>query len=128
MRATTKSRIAKLKPKPKIDTKAQESILLKAAVKNTRRKNNKKTQVKEDPLPEVEPEVEPERPPLPEPKNLNPNLFELGRELGHGKWGRVYLARHRVTGYICALKVIDKRQITKEREEVLQSLDKSLVH
>lgn len=50
-------------------------------------------------------------------KNLKPfkiSDFELGRELGKGKFGRVKLARHKKTGMICSLKIISKDVIRQE--------------
>ena len=38
----------------------------------------------------------------------------LGVLLGRGKFGSVFVARHRKTGFICALKVINKAKILKE--------------
>lgn len=37
--------------------------------------------------------------------------FEIGRELGHGNFGHVYLAREKQSGYIVALKVLYKAEI-----------------
>lgn len=50
---------------------------------------------------------------------LTAHDFELGGTLGLGKFGRVYLARHLATHYICALKIISKAQCTNEEEERL---------
>ncbi|KAM7474225.1 hypothetical protein LguiB_021468 [Lonicera macranthoides] len=41
--------------------------------------------------------------------------FEIGKPLGKGKFGRVYLAREIKSQYIVALKVIFKEQIEKYR-------------
>ncbi|GMP24011.1 hypothetical protein CsSME_00001421 [Camellia sinensis var. sinensis] len=41
--------------------------------------------------------------------------FEIGKPLGKGKFGRVYLAREHKSKYIVALKVIFKEQIEKYR-------------
>ncbi|CAH9145814.1 unnamed protein product [Cuscuta epithymum] len=41
--------------------------------------------------------------------------FEIGKPLGRGKFGRVYLAREAETKFIVALKVIFKEQIEKYR-------------
>ncbi|KAL9645685.1 hypothetical protein ABK040_003418 [Willaertia magna] len=41
--------------------------------------------------------------------------FEIGRPLGTGKFGRVYLAREKKTKYIVALKLLDKKQLEKEK-------------
>lgn len=39
--------------------------------------------------------------------------FEVGRPLGKGKFGNVYLAREKQTKYIVALKVLSKEQLIK---------------
>ncbi|CAD8125942.1 unnamed protein product [Paramecium sonneborni] len=49
-------------------------------------------------------------------KEFDPNQwslrnFEMGRYLGNGKFGHVYLARERESKFILALKVISKRQL-----------------
>lgn len=38
-------------------------------------------------------------------------MFEIGRPLGKGKFGRVYLARERTSNFICALKVLYKSEL-----------------
>ncbi|KAK4240565.1 hypothetical protein C8A03DRAFT_13077 [Achaetomium macrosporum] len=45
------------------------------------------------------------------PKQFHLGMFEIGRPLGKGKFGRVYLARERSSGYICALKVLYKSEL-----------------
>ncbi|KAI1330177.1 serine/threonine-protein kinase [Xylariaceae sp. FL0255] len=52
------------------------------------------------------------------PKNLHLGMFEIGRPLGKGKFGRVYLARHRESGLICALKMLKKEEISREKAEM----------
>jgi aurora kinase, other len=55
---------------------------------------------------------------LPPPtQKLHLGMFEIGKPLGKGKFGRVYLARHRSSGYICALKVLHKAEIQNEGAE-----------
>jgi serine/threonine protein kinase len=44
-------------------------------------------------------------------------MFEIGRPLGKGKFGRVYLARERKSGFVCALKVLHKNEIVQGRLE-----------
>ena len=44
-------------------------------------------------------------------------MFEIGKPLGKGKFGRVYLAREREHGFICALKVLYKNELQKGRVE-----------
>ena len=39
--------------------------------------------------------------------------FDIGRPLGHGKFGHVYLAREKSTRFVCALKVLFKSQLLK---------------
>ncbi|KAI1193454.1 serine/threonine-protein kinase [Nemania serpens] len=51
-------------------------------------------------------------------KELHLGMFEIGKPLGKGKFGRVYLARHRESGYICALKMLKKEEITREKAEM----------
>ncbi|KAL6189441.1 hypothetical protein ACLB2K_040830 [Fragaria x ananassa] len=43
------------------------------------------------------------------------NDFEIGKPLGRGKFGRVYVAREAKSKYVVALKVIFKKQIEKYR-------------
>eukprot|EP00439_Symbiodinium_sp_Y106_P080706 s1143_g19.t1 len=43
--------------------------------------------------------------------------IDVGKRLGAGKFGSVYVARCRRTGFIFALKVLDKRQLIKHRVE-----------
>jgi aurora kinase, other len=38
-------------------------------------------------------------------------MFEIGKPLGKGKFGRVYLAKERTNGFICALKVLHKSEL-----------------
>lgn len=38
-------------------------------------------------------------------------MFEIGKPLGKGKFGRVYLAKERSSGFICALKVLHKSEL-----------------
>ncbi|XP_058876754.1 aurora kinase B-like [Acipenser ruthenus] len=54
-------------------------------------------------------------PPAQEPFSLKD--FDIGRPLGKGKFGNVYLARDRDTNFILALKVMFKSQIEKEGVE-----------
>ncbi|KAI2612904.1 Pkinase-domain-containing protein [Hypoxylon fragiforme] len=51
------------------------------------------------------------------PKQFHLGMFEIGRPLGKGKFGRVYLARERLTGFICALKVLHKSELQQGRVE-----------
>jgi len=43
--------------------------------------------------------------------------FEIGRPLGRGKYGRVYLARHKESKLVCALKRVRKARIVKTAME-----------
>lgn len=51
------------------------------------------------------------------PKEFHLGMFEIGRPLGKGKFGRVYLARERRSKFICALKVLHKSEIMQGRVE-----------
>lgn len=41
------------------------------------------------------------------------NDFDIGKPLGNGKFGKVYLAREKKSHFIVALKVLFKSQLTK---------------
>ncbi|KAK5714807.1 spindle assembly checkpoint kinase, partial [Elasticomyces elasticus] len=47
----------------------------------------------------------------PIPKKLHLGMFEIGKPLGKGKFGRVYLAKERSSGFVCALKVLHKSEL-----------------
>jgi len=46
-------------------------------------------------------------------KQWSLNDFDIGKPLGNGKFGKVYLAREKKTHFIVALKVLFKSQLTK---------------
>ncbi|KAK6348263.1 spindle assembly checkpoint kinase [Orbilia javanica] len=50
-------------------------------------------------------------------KPMHLGMFEIGRPLGKGKFGRVYLAKERKTGFVCALKVLHKNELQTGRVE-----------
>lgn len=50
-------------------------------------------------------------------KQFHLGMFEIGKPLGKGKFGRVYLAREREHKFICALKVLYKSEIQNNRVE-----------
>ena len=59
-------------------------------------------------------------PPLyeqPQPKNFHLGMFEIGKPLGKGKFGRVYLAKERSSGFVCALKVLHKSELQQGKVE-----------
>jgi serine/threonine protein kinase len=43
--------------------------------------------------------------------------FDVGRALGKGKFGRVYLAREKSSGYVVALKILFKSELAQARVE-----------
>jgi len=45
--------------------------------------------------------------------------FNIGRKLGKGKYGDVFLVEHKFTGFLCAMKIIEKRLIREEKVEHL---------
>ncbi|TFJ85869.1 hypothetical protein NSK_002689 [Nannochloropsis salina CCMP1776] len=45
------------------------------------------------------------------------NDFDIGRKLGRGKFGAVYLAREKRTHFIVAIKVLEKRQLFRSSVE-----------
>ena len=50
-------------------------------------------------------------------KQFHLGMFEIGKPLGKGKFGRVYLARERSTGFVCALKVLHKSELQAGKVE-----------
>ena len=53
----------------------------------------------------------------PQPKSFHLGMFEIGKPLGKGKFGRVYLAKERSTGFVCALKVLHKSELQQGKVE-----------
>nr|ACI01432.1 serine/threonine protein kinase A [Euglena gracilis] len=51
------------------------------------------------------------------PDGLKLSDFDIGKRLGHGKYGSVYLARERRTKFLCALKVLKKKELTADAVE-----------
>ncbi|KAB8349856.1 hypothetical protein FH972_023869 [Carpinus fangiana] len=51
------------------------------------------------------------------PKKWHLGMFEIGKPLGKGKFGRVYLAKEKATGFVCALKVLHKSEIQQGKVE-----------
>ncbi|KAF2243001.1 serine/threonine-protein kinase-like protein [Trematosphaeria pertusa] len=51
------------------------------------------------------------------PKQWHLGMFEIGKPLGKGKFGRVYLAKERATGFVCALKVLHKSELQQGKVE-----------
>lgn len=43
--------------------------------------------------------------------------FEVGKPLGRGKFGSVYLAREKASKFVCALKVLHKSELTANKVE-----------
>ena len=52
-----------------------------------------------------------------QPKALHLGMFDIGKPLGKGKFGRVYLAREKSTGFVCALKVLHKSELQQGKVE-----------
>lgn len=51
------------------------------------------------------------------PKKFHLGMFEIGKPLGKGKFGRVYLAKEKSTGFVCALKVLHKSELQAGKVE-----------
>jgi serine/threonine protein kinase len=61
--------------------------------------------------------LHPKLPIAPQPRKWTLNDFEIGRPLGQGKFGHVYLAREKQSKFIVALKVLNKAQLQKDSME-----------
>ncbi len=44
-------------------------------------------------------------------KSLQKSDFQIGKKLGSGNFSTAYLAVHKKTGFICALKIMSKKKI-----------------
>lgn len=53
----------------------------------------------------------------PTPRQFHLGMFEIGKPLGKGKFGRVYLAKERSSGFVCALKVLHKQELQQGKVE-----------
>ena len=51
------------------------------------------------------------------PKRWTVRDFDIGKPLGHGKFGKVYLARGKKSKFICALKILFKDQLNSNGVE-----------
>lgn len=51
------------------------------------------------------------------PKEWSLSNFDIGRPLGRGKFGHVYLAREKESHFIVALKILSKKQLIKSGVE-----------
>lgn len=49
-------------------------------------------------------------------KEWDLNSFEVGKRLGTGRFGSVYLARDISSGFVVALKIMFKNEITSEAQ------------
>ncbi|KAI9193321.1 AGC family protein kinase [Polychytrium aggregatum] len=72
--------------------------------------------------PQLQPPVQPLPQPLPQPEQNGSTCwsiddFDVGRPLGKGKFGRVYLAREKKSGYVVALKILFKTEILENKVE-----------
>lgn len=48
---------------------------------------------------------------LPEVRNFKLSDFWIGKKMGKGQFGEVLLVRHKLTGWLCGLKVMNKKDI-----------------
>jgi aurora kinase, other len=95
-------------PSQAAQRKAQQSSPRKPLPSSSRHSDNSEAEVRRS-------EQLIEQPSL--PKEFHLGMFEIGRPLGKGKFGRVYLARERQSGFICALKVLHKNELQVGRVE-----------
>ena len=48
---------------------------------------------------------------IPELKGFKKDDFAIGKKMGKGQFGEVLLVKHKTTGFICGMKVMEKKQI-----------------
>jgi aurora kinase len=51
------------------------------------------------------------------PRQYSLDMFEIGRKLGKGKFGKVYCVKEKSSGYICALKAMEKKELIEYKVE-----------
>ncbi|CAG8828941.1 5040_t:CDS:2, partial [Racocetra persica] len=61
---------------------------------------------------------------VPSTLSLSMNDFKIGRQIGKGKYGRVYLAIYKASGYIVALKILLKQEL--QHEKLLKQLEREV--
>lgn len=44
-------------------------------------------------------------------RNFKYSDFVIGKKMGKGQFGEVLLVRHKATGWLCGLKVMEKKEI-----------------
>ena len=59
-------------------------------------------------------------------KSLKLSDFLIGKRLGSGQFGRVYLAKLKSTQFICALKIINKKRLLKESEKCINQVRREI--
>lgn len=45
------------------------------------------------------------------PRKFTKDDFKIGKKMGKGQFGQVMLVQHKLTGFICGMKVMSKKQI-----------------
>lgn len=95
-----------------LNNSSNRSNLLKLALQNTNdNRINAPNAAGSAPVKRNTDENEEQSNEQPAPKKLHLGMFEIGKPLGKGKFGRVYLAKERSSGFVCALKVLHKSEL-----------------
>lgn len=95
-----------------LNNSSNRSNLLKLALQNTNdNRINATSAAGSSPVKRNADENEEQSHEQPSPKKLHLGMFEIGKPLGKGKFGRVYLAKERSSGFVCALKVLHKSEL-----------------
>ncbi|KAI8045628.1 aurora kinase C [Drosophila gunungcola] len=90
-----------INPAPGSESSTESSALVASSSGSTTDKEKVKT------------EIQPQKP----KKTWELNNFDIGRLLGRGKFGNVYLAREKESQFVVALKVLFKRQVGESKVE-----------
>lgn len=81
--------------------------------KKKKHSNNQKAKINQSPSPFIAPNQSSSSQQKQAPNKWKLKDFDIGKSLGRGKFGNVYLVREKKSRFICALKVLFKSQLQK---------------
>ena len=49
------------------------------------------------------------------PRKFSKNDFMIGKKMGKGQFGEVMLVQHKLTGFLCGMKIMNKKEIRSQK-------------